>query len=346
MEQKIQQLRIKEEQALKDKDIPLAVITREQRLELELQEVRGLKSTDSRPKLFNPANHSEIKSISMERVGLDYIPLIKGAYNVLAGRGGSGKSAVALKSMLKWLNLNKNKTAVAFFTEDGIEEIRNRTHIICRNSNMPMDLIDRIFFISLDNDDRIKWVSTSRDGYIVNDEYISDLIKFCKDNKAEYIILDPLKRFHRLSENSNDDMDVLVRDCFTKLASETNSVLLVLHHSAKNAEGGARGASTITDSARMAWKIGRYYVKDNESGEIKENEEKKHKVKLEVIKDNMGIEHQCVIRSTDDKSIFNPLKGSDINLNAPVETVYEMSEEIKKTDNDINLNDDVVSMFN
>ena len=262
--------------------------------------------------LFVPQKANNIEAVSLEKVGLNYIPFIKGAYNILAGRGGSGKSAVALKSMLMWLSLNRDKTAVAFFTEDGISEIKARTVIICQHELLNVDdMLSRIHFISLDNDDRIKWASTSRDGYLINDDYVQSVIEFCKVNKSEYVILDPLKRFHRLSENSNDDMDVLVRDVFTKIAVETNSVLVVLHHSAKSADGGARGAGTITDSARMAWKIGRYYIRDTESHEMIEHPDKKGLIKLEVIKDNMGIEQSCRIRG-EDMSIKNPLAGSEI----------------------------------
>lgn len=38
-------------------------------------------------------------------------------------------------------------------------------------------------------------------GYKIREDYISSIIDYCLDNAVEYIILDPLKRFHRLSEN-------------------------------------------------------------------------------------------------------------------------------------------------
>lgn len=328
----VDKLRAEELSAINKKDTQLISHFRELRLIKELEIVRYIKNGNIQAKLFNPEKHNKIKAVSMEKVGLDYIPLIKGAYNILAGRGGSGKSAIALKSMLLWLNVNSTKNAMAFFTEDAIEEIKLRARIICHTTQLDVKLLDRIDFISLDNDDRIKWVSSSRDGYLINDGYINEVVKHCKDNKIEYIILDPLKRFHRLNENSNDDMDVLVRDCFTKLAVETNAVLLVLHHSAKDAAGGARGASTITDSARMAWRIGKYYMKDNDSGEIKEVEEKKHKVRLDVIKDNMGIENLCQIRNDGDKSIFNPLKANDVNSSQPIMIEFDNKEDEEKLD--------------
>lgn len=318
---KIQDLRSAEIAAETRGDIDLLIKLKEERLLLELEVVRFAKKGDNKVIIFKPQKQHEIKAVSMEKVGLDYIPLIKGAYNVLAGRGGSGKSAVALKSMLLWLKCNPKKQGLAFFTEDGIEEIKSRTEIICRNSNLDLGLIDRINYICLDNDDRIKWIGTSKNGYTIREDYINSVIEYCIEHKIEYIILDPLKRFHRLSENSNDDMDVLVRDVFTKIAVDTKAVVLVLHHSNKGENGGARGASTITDSARIAWQIGRYFTKGAD-GKLTENLEKKGKIQLEVIKDNMGIESLCRIRNNEDKSIDNPLISGGFNA-SPIVVEFE-----------------------
>lgn len=312
LEEELRQLRIKESKASEAGDFELEVEIKLKRLEIEKSILLSLKNPKKKVKLFNPMNHKQIKAVSMEVIGKNYIPFIKGAYNILAGRGGSGKSAIALKSMLMWLKDNPNKTALAYFTEDGIEEIKVRARIICKNSNLDFNLIERISFISLDNDDRLKWVSNYKSDYVIKEDYIKELIDYCKLNKTEYIILDPLKRFHSVSENSNDDMDILVRDCFVKIAVETNSVLLVLHHSAKSGDGGGRGAGTITDTARIAWKIGRYYIQDKLTKEIVEVENKKGFVKLEVIKDNLGIEKFCSIRANHDKSIENPLSNTGL----------------------------------
>jgi len=275
--------------------------------ELDIKIINILLPKNSSTKLFQPMKSKNIKAVSMEVIGQDYIPWIKGAYNVLAGRGGSGKSGIALKSMIKWLNLNPTKQSLSFFTEDGITEIKKRCRNICETLGLNFNEIDdRIHYISLDNDDRIKWVTENRDGYNINSDYIEEVKSFCLDNSIEFIILDPLKRFHSLSENSNDDMDILVRDIFTDLAVKTKAVLIALHHSAK-AQNGARGASTITDSARMAWQIEKFFAKD-ENDKIVPDPNKKDRIKLEIIKDNMGIEKLCTIRE-DDNSIDNPLSG-------------------------------------
>lgn len=317
MEDRIQQLLTKLEQEVSEKQ--------------EL--IKDIRGSNKSTKLFAPKFLKEIKGLDLEVIGLNYIPLIKGAYNILTGRGGSGKSAVALKSMVMYLAANKEKTGLAFFTEDGKEDILTRLNIICKGENLNTeDMLNRIHFITVENDDRIKWAKSSRDGYVVERNYIDEVIEFCKASNVGYIIIDPLKRFHSLSENSNDDMDILVRDVFVDMAVKTEAVLLVLHHSAKSGDtGAARGAGTITDSARLGWQIGRYYIKNEKTGEIVVDESKKNKIKLSIIKDNQGLESRCNIRDENDNSIANPLSSAGFGYGnpQPKESVpYEMSEDL------------------
>jgi len=299
-------------------------------LETETKLLNAIEDKSTNTKLFAPKNIRDIKGLNLEVVGLNYIPFIKGAYNILTGRGGSGKSAIALKSMIMYLAINPTKTGLAFFTEDGKDDITSRLEMICRGENIDSnDIINRVHFITVENDDRIKWAKTSRDGYQVENVYINEVIAFAKDNNVGFIIIDPLKRFHSLSENSNDDMDVLVRDVFVDMAVKTEAVLLVLHHSSKSGESGAsRGASTISDSARLGWNIGKYYIKNEKTGEVVVDESKRNKIKLSIIKDNQGLEGKCIIRDVSDNSIPNPLSGfiGGYNNKAPEITQYKYKE--------------------
>lgn len=334
IKERIFQLRQDEEKALREDSIERVIRLKRTRLNLELEELNEIANdtNQEKEKLFNPQKLSDIIPVKMDIVGKNYIPLVKSAYNIISGRGGSGKSAVALKSMLMWLNDNKDKTALAYFTEDAKEEIEKRASIICENSNIDKSIIKRIFFVTLDNDDRRKWINKIRDEYLIEDEYIKEIVGFCKENQTEYIILDPLKRFHRLDENSNNDMDVLVRDCFTRIAVDTQSALVVLHHSAKS-EGGSRGAGTITDSARLACHLSKFVIKD-EDGKAIENPKKKGLIKLEFLKDNLGIEKICNIRG-EENSISNPL-SRDSRFEGMVEVEFNNNQiEYKSLENDM-----------
>lgn len=331
LEKRIFNLRKQEEKALNAGDVVGLLNLKEQRLKLELEEVQSIRgaTSEDKPKLFKPQLLDDIEAIKMEIVGKNFIPLVKPAYNVISGRGGSGKSLVALKSMLLWLRDNPSKTAIAYFTEDAKDEIEKRTRAICSINGLNLDLLERIFFITLDNDDRKKWVHKVRDEYVIEEIYIKEIIDFAKENQSEFILLDPLKRFHRLNENSNDDMDVVVRDCFARIAVDTNSVFLVLHHSSKG-ENGSRGAGTITDSARIAYTVGRYFVQGKD-GKLVENPKKKGKIQLEFIKDNLGLEKQCQIRDTEDNAIFNPMYG--------VDKVFEEIEFVNETEYEVEMPD-------
>jgi len=299
-----------------------------------LDEIQGEFKTK---RLFEPKKIRDIKGLNLEVVGLNYIPFIKGAYNILTGRGGSGKSAIALKSMIMYLAINTDKTGLAFFTEDGKDDILSRLEIICRVENIDSnDIINRVHFITVENDDRIKWAKTSRDGYQVESVYINEVIEFAKSQNVGFIIIDPLKRFHSLSENSNDDMDILVRDIFVDMAVKTEAVLLVLHHSSKSGENGAaRGAGTITDSARLGWQIGKFYIKNEKTHEIVLDEAKRNKVKLSIIKDNLGLENKCSIRDISDNSIHNPLSGFNGRYSSNTQPIETTTYEYKENTNNI-----------
>ena len=75
---KIQDLRSAEIAAETRGDIDLLIQLKEERLLLELEVVRFAKKGDNKVIIFKPQKQHEIKAVSMEKVGLDYIPFIKG----------------------------------------------------------------------------------------------------------------------------------------------------------------------------------------------------------------------------------------------------------------------------
>lgn len=263
---------------------------------------------------FLPKKLSEIKALKIEVVNKGYIPFMTGRFNLLAGAGGTGKSLIALKSAIIYLRDNPNKKAFLWFSEDPKIEIEKRVKAICDEliSVEPIWVLERMVFVTLETDDRIPLVQKNSGGIEKNSDYIAGIIEYILLNDIGFVVLDPLKRFHLLDENSNSEMPMLTKGVFEYISAKTNALILVLHHSSKSVHG-VRGAGSIADDAGMAWIIAKVTVKDNitEQSTVKEGFE--NRVSITFQKDNYGITKGMNIM---DKYGTIPLPGSMV-------TVYE-----------------------
>ncbi len=285
-----------------------------------LQQLTTKTETEEKtPEVFIPKKIFEIKAIDID-VTATTIPFIKGAYNLLTGRGGVGKSLIALVTMVEYLVNNKDKQVVAFFSEDFKLEVEDRLKASCLLVGADYnDIAYRSNFMCVDNDDRIPWAVKVKGNNEPQIDYLDSFVTFCNSNNVGMIVLDPLNRFHRLEENSNDDMGWFCKNIIGLIAKETGAATIVIHHSSKdveNSSGKSRGAGTITDSARLAYNL----ASTSKAGTIL----------LSVIKDNMRVSRDCAILTEDDGILELPntddVAGSKLE-NIEVEVVeYEESD--------------------
>lgn len=268
------------------------------RLELEYMSLRTeiLNEINVSDKtIFNPLNLDDIKAEPTEIVCKDFLPLIKGAYNMIAGSGGVGKSTIALRAALHFLRANPNKRAFLVMGEDDSEEIKMRVDTIAKGflHMSDYDIVEikkRMDFFTVDNSVSMRFLEINSGTPSLNYGLIKQFSQYIQDQNIEFIVLDPLKKFHSCNENSNSEMDMLVRDVFLEIAGKLKVVMLILHHSSKSKESvGSRGASTLTDTARIAYKISKHYLKNKETGELIEDDSKLGMVKISTIKDNKNI---------------------------------------------------------
>jgi hypothetical protein len=102
-------------------------------------------------------------------------------------------------------------------------------------------------------------------GYVSNDQFQQDLIKFAKDTeeaiefKIDLLIWDPLISYHEAEENDNSRMRTTL-DCISYVSNEIGAAPIVIHHA--NKQNGIRGASAIFDWARNV-------IKHYQDGKIK-----------------------------------------------------------------------------
>ena len=240
----------------------------------------------------------DIKPIFIDTVNKGYIPLISAGYNILAGEGGVGKSLIALKSMIIYLLDNKDKQSIMFMTEDGITECTSRVKVICENMNIDYTAIEnRVFWFTLEELTLPKLAFKGFGGVKEKDtEAISDICNFSIDNNIGFICFDPLRAFHELEENSNDEMPFITREIFPMIGKITGAVILVLHHSAKGEGSQVRGASSIGNDARIAWVLSKAVSKNTMTNKRTIKEGYEDKVHLSVYKDNFNIARHCNIR--------------------------------------------------
>jgi len=242
-------------------------------------------------------NHiDDIVELKTEIICKDYIPLHKSNYNILAGDGGVGKSAIALKEIAHFLRANPEEKCVAFFTEDSKKQILERLDTITSQMSgiTTEEIKERTFFNTLDDNKGQPFaIKQDRNNYI-NYDYFNQFIVNAKFHKVGLIILDPLEFFHsNLNENDAEDMKFLVTDGFQKLATETESAILVLHHTNKGDKGGARGSGVITNKGRVAYNVRKVMEEDKEMGIQKIKKGWEHSVLLTTIKDNHYIARYC-----------------------------------------------------
>jgi len=315
------QLQIKYKKLAEDGNYGESVKVKEEYL---LSELKLIRSTNT-VKTFNPLTLNNIVTEPTEIVCKDFIPLIKGAFNLIAGAGGVGKSTIAIRSAMHYLRANPTKRAFLAMGEDDKDEVENRVKSIGEgflhlNDDELKEMIVRMDFTTIDNPISMRFLEMRADGAKLNTQLISSFEEYLKSNNIGFVVLDPLKKFHSVNENSNSEMDLLVRDVFLEMAGKLKIVMLLLHHSAKSNDSmGSRGASTISDTARIAYKLSKFYIKDPNSGALIEDNEKIGVVKISTIKDNKNIFSKFGYKNTNNGEIELYPK------NIPVyETVYEM----------------------
>ncbi len=259
---------------------------------------------------FKMFAESDIRPVPTIIINRGYIPFVQNSYNIIAGAGGVGKSGVALKSGVIYLLDNPNKKVFFWFSEDGIDDVKNRLRIICNNMSANYDeLLSRMLFQTRETDNvSEKFVARGKGRIEINKEIVGELAEQCILNNVGFVVLDPLRRFHNVDENSNSEMPSLTTDVFKVFPLLSNTTLVVLHHSSK--EGAIRGASAITDDTRASWKLSKAKIKDKETGEVSDDPDFKGMIKLQMYKENGQVERYCSIR--DDKNMIpNPMEQTN-----------------------------------
>lgn len=191
--------------------------------------------------------------------------LQRGTVASLIGAAGQGKSMISI-GMGLCLAFGKNfysekvhrKSKVWFFNgEDSKDNIQRRIHAFCKKHEIDPKNLDGQLYINsgLESGLKLAWTETGSK-ILENENEIQNIISQLKEKEIDVAIFDPFISFHKLNENDNNAIDLVVK-MFAKVAVEANCAILLVHHSGK-AKGeaigseGARGASSFIGAVRSA----------------------------------------------------------------------------------------------
>ena len=154
--------------------------------------------------------------------------------------------------------------------EEDQDELDRRIAAACMHYGKTRDdLGDRLFAVSCRAKPPRFAIAGERGVAQLNQGPLDELEAFIRENKIDVFMLDPFISFHRVSENLNEHMDLLLKEGLGGVAGRTQAAGEVFHHVGKPKPGAhettvedARGASAILAAVRSARVLNRMTAKE------------------------------------------------------------------------------------
>lgn len=213
--------------------------------------------------------------------------LMNGEVTIVAGMGSMGKSMFQLTcaahfALGKDFGSYKLKVpdvpmrSLVYNGEDDVTEQSRRLYGICLQFNFDYNIVKSNILLLDDRQGELTLATLNRNVPQVNQQAAQWLIQLARQNDIDIIFADPLVNLHALNENDNAQMRFIIK-VLQNIARETNTALLVAHHTGKggmNKEKGdadaIRGASALVNSPRIALLLSSITKVDAERFGIKE----------------------------------------------------------------------------
>jgi replicative DNA helicase len=227
---------------------------------------------------FKPIKVDDIQEQQPKFYLEDFLPIPEQAITLLSGRGGVGKSFLAIQIALRLSE--QGKKVLMWLSEDPVGITKHRINKIKNGIPEAGNNSTNIYTIT----------KTPMHINSTNSKKYEELFK-----GFDLVILDPFIAFYGENENSNTEARVFM-NLLNNMATNNNQSYFIIHHSTKGSkeqESTTRGAGGITDATRLAYEI--KTTKNTMEREIK------------IVKDNWGI-----------KKYFNNKESKTIKILPPV----------------------------
>ncbi len=167
--------------------------------------------------------------------------LPKGGLALLAGMFKSGKTILALQVALMTA---RGGSVLGFETAPG-------RVLLLSGEGGPQLLRERLEKMTGGEmaglDDLLLWWPTESRLDLAEEESLAALAEYCKAQKIDLLIIDPLIRFNSLDENSTLEMGRFVRG-LAELRQKTGTAIILVHHTRKPGKGSNGGAAEARGS--------------------------------------------------------------------------------------------------
>lgn len=193
--------------------------------------------------------------------------LTRGFISVLGAPGGYGKTAYAKAIVLALVTgvalleeTVHEPVRVAYWNlEDPFDEMLRRLWAAMLHFGVSWSEVESRLPMRSGRDRELIIARRNESGAIITPD-ADGIVAVLKEKKIGAVVVDPFVRSHRLVENSNEEMDVVVAT-WARIATEANVAVLLVHHFNKGGHGGDadafRGASAVINAARAAISLSR-----------------------------------------------------------------------------------------
>lgn len=178
--------------------------------------------------------------------------LIRKFLSTTVAPGAVGKSSLVLVEAIAMVTgrpllgvpVPKRLRVWYFNGEDPLEEIERRVAAICLHYEIdPRELEGRLFLDS-GRTTSIILATRTKDGVKLVEPLIEELVNQIGANLIDVLVIDPFVSSHRISENSNDEID-LVAKAWNRVAEGGDAAVELVHHVRKGQ--GTAGEYTVED---------------------------------------------------------------------------------------------------
>jgi hypothetical protein len=202
--------------------------------------------------------------------------LSRGIVSMTVAPGGIGKSSLAL---CEAVSLASGRDLLLYGSscplrvwyynlEDDVRDLAVRIEAICQYYKVSEDAISNRLLVDSGIDRPVCLGAAATGGFMLDETWFLKLEQAIRAQEIDVLILDPFVSSHALDENSNMQMDSLMKR-FSRLASRSGCCVAIVHHTRKSGGDGqsstesARGAKAVSDAARVVRILNR--IPDNKA---------------------------------------------------------------------------------